>query len=727
MRLHTTLLSTMMLFAVQAAQSQTPDTLWGVNSQKQVWHQSGGQWQMEPGTMKQVSEGADGTVWAVDPSGNIYAWTGSGWQTETGQLAQVSVGSASNIWGANSQNAVWHWDGSQWNLIEGWAQQVSVGTDGTVWQIDPSGFLYQWTGAATNANGWPWTTISGSLAQVSVGTATNVWGVNSQKAVWRWDGSQWHSMPGTMQQVTVAPDGNVYAVDPSGNIYSWSGSAWQSLPGALVQISAGNPDRFEENNPAVKLQGSGWSLQTNPNASGGGYAVSSSAGSTVTFSFTGDSIALFRTVNVDGGQATVTLDGNALGYFDFYFQQERWQVPTVLDHLGSCQHTLVLTVSSQKTSGSTGNNVYIDAFSVPTPFTASTDQQAGLTQVNYYRTLTGLPPVQLDKALDLAAQAHADYNALAGVLGHTETLGNPGFTGANPAARTLYFGYSQGGWEDAAEVGATASVDTWMFSVYHRQPIMIYALTDAGLGVSYLNGQTQSVLDMGSNHSTPPANRVISTYPVNNQTEVQTFWNVGEIPSPVPQYPTVGPPISLHIAQPATATASLAASATGTLTDATGHPVNISFLMPANDPNQLLVGDNFYIVPLQPLTVSSAYTANISGTDTQGAPFNQTWTFTTVPAAGISGVLVFNVTTSDAWVQWVTAGPVTSTSLSFGATTTYGAPIPGTNNLPSNPNQVAAHLTGLSAATTYHYQITATDGAGNTRTTADATFTTPAQ
>jgi len=51
----------------------------------------------------------------------------------------------------------------------------------------------------------------------------------------------------------------------------------------------------------------------------------------------------------------------------------------------------------------------------------------------------------------------------------------------------------------------------------------------------------------------------------------------------------------------------------------------------------------------------------------------------------------------------------------------------GTPNNTANANSYAVNLTGLTPATMYRYQITAMDAQGNTRTTADAAFTTPAQ
>ncbi len=71
----------------------------------------------------------------------------------------------------------------------------------------------------------------------------------------------------------------------------------------------------------------------------------------------------------------------------------------------------------------------------------------------------------------------------------------------------------------------------------------------------------------------------------------------------------------------------------GTLTDANNQIVPVYFMDRNSDPNKFL-GDDYFIVPQQPLNVGMKYTARVIGTDTQGNQFDTTWTFTTLPAAG---------------------------------------------------------------------------------------------
>lgn len=84
----------------------------------------------------------------------------------------------------------------------------------------------------------------------------------------------------------------------------------------------------------------------------------------------------------------------------------------------------------------------------------------------------------------------------------------------------------------------------------------------------------------------------------------------------------------------------------------------------------------------------------------------------------ISGVSVGSITSSCATVNWSSNESVTG-SISYGPTTSYGSTATS-----SASGTHANQLCGLSASTTYNYQIMATDLAGNVATTSNATFAT---
>jgi hypothetical protein len=88
-----------------------------------------------------------------------------------------------------------------------------------------------------------------------------------------------------------------------------------------------------------------------------------------------------------------------------------------------------------------------------------------------------------------------------------------------------------------------------------------------------------------------------------------------------------------------------------------------------------------------------------------------------VTAPVITNVAV-STATSSATVTWTTSEPATG-QVGFGTTTSYGSASAFDSSLSTSHT---ATLTGLSAGTTYHFQIVSTDAAGNMAATSDATF-----
>ena len=86
----------------------------------------------------------------------------------------------------------------------------------------------------------------------------------------------------------------------------------------------------------------------------------------------------------------------------------------------------------------------------------------------------------------------------------------------------------------------------------------------------------------------------------------------------------------------------------------------------------------------------------------------------------ISAVTATAINTTTESITWTTDVPA-SGAVNFGQTTAYGAAV-------SDAALVTSHgitLPGLTAGTTYHYQVASTDAAGNSESTGDLTFTTP--
>ncbi|MGH9176708.1 MAG: galactose oxidase-like domain-containing protein, partial [Vicinamibacterales bacterium] len=88
----------------------------------------------------------------------------------------------------------------------------------------------------------------------------------------------------------------------------------------------------------------------------------------------------------------------------------------------------------------------------------------------------------------------------------------------------------------------------------------------------------------------------------------------------------------------------------------------------------------------------------------------------------ISAVAAGGVTSNRATVTWTTDEPATSQAR-YGPTASYGSTTTLDTSLAANHSQT---LTGLTASTTYHYQVVSRDAAGNERVSGDFTFTTQA-
>lgn len=137
-------------------------------------------------------------------------------------------------------------------------------------------------------------------------------------------------------------------------------------------------------------------------------------------------------------------------------------------------------------------------------------------------------------------------------------------------------------------------------------------------------------------------------------------------------------------------------------------------------------GVGAYSASLTSLTCNTTYHMQAFAVNSQGTGTSSDSTFTTgacpdTTAPTISSVSSGTPTTSGTTVTWTTDEDATST-ISYGLTTSYG-----TVATSSGATSHSATLTGLTANTLYHYQITALDATLNTATTSDATFTTAAE
>jgi hypothetical protein len=131
---------------------------------------------------------------------------------------------------------------------------------------------------------------------------------------------------------------------------------------------------------------------------------------------------------------------------------------------------------------------------------------------------------------------------------------------------------------------------------------------------------------------------------------------------------------------------------------------------------------------LSGLSPATVYHYRVRSSDAAGnVALSGDFTLTTAAAADttpptISSVLSSAVTTSGATISWTT-NEASNTQVQYGTTTAYGS------STTLNTTLVASHsqaLSGLAAATVYHYRVRSSDAAGNVALSGDFTFTTAA-
>ena len=129
------------------------------------------------------------------------------------------------------------------------------------------------------------------------------------------------------------------------------------------------------------------------------------------------------------------------------------------------------------------------------------------------------------------------------------------------------------------------------------------------------------------------------------------------------------------------------------------------------------------------LSANTIYHFRIVATNSGGTSSGSDRTFTTLTATGppvVTTSPATNVASSSATLNGSLDphGLTTSVSFQYGTTTSYGHTSSMQSQTGNTFRNVSANIGGLSAHTTYHFRITATNSAGN-RLGSDRTFTTP--
>jgi uncharacterized protein YkwD len=248
----------------------------------------------------------------------------------------------------------------------------------------------------------------------------------------------------------------------------------------------------------------------------------------------------------------------------------------------------------------------------------SNDAGAMLRVHNELRAAIGAPAVRADDRVTAAAQHHAEYLARAGIIGHDETSGEPGFTGASVRDRLAAQGYAGA---TASEVAASSDTGTedvrflWDLP-YHRLGLMHPHAVVAGWGHADIGGHTATVGVIVFDFTPAALERVRS--PAAGQ-RVTGSWAGEESPDALP------PGASRPVGYPVMVVYSNAAQVdlrSAKLTDASGHDIAVSAVP------QIYERDYVAVVPTAPLAAGASYRVRLE-LSVGGSDVVEEWEFET--------------------------------------------------------------------------------------------------
>lgn len=117
-----------------------------------------------------------------------------------------------------------------------------------------------------------------------------------------------------------------------------------------------------ENSSEVQKKGS-WDVYLDPYNSAGAMIQSQTENASLSFNFTGKSVALIVCTKPDGGIGEIKIDGKSYDYIDFYSSTYKQRVYVPLhSSLEKGEHSIQVIVMGLKNTKSTGHWVAIDAF-----------------------------------------------------------------------------------------------------------------------------------------------------------------------------------------------------------------------------------------------------------------------------------------------------------------------------------------------------------------------------
>lgn len=143
-----------------------------------------------------------------------------------------------------------------------------------------------------------------------------------------------------------------------------SASTWGSAPTVCPPPGVGpTPVKVDDSHADISYRGTWTTAAGSADNFGGSARRSTTAGDTVRFTFTGTAVTWFSELRSDGGKADVAVDGTTFGAIDSYSAQNLGGIKAFTrSGLSFGQHTLRISVRSDRNAASSGNVVTVDAF-----------------------------------------------------------------------------------------------------------------------------------------------------------------------------------------------------------------------------------------------------------------------------------------------------------------------------------------------------------------------------
>jgi hypothetical protein len=268
------------------------------------------------------------------------------------------------------------------------------------------------------------------------------------------------------------------------------------------------------------------------------------------------------------------------------------------------------------------------------------DQQSAYAQINALRGQCGFGLLAYNTNLQTAAQNSVsfvanNYAAHPDAYSHTENSAYPGYTGAQPADRDVYAGFSASYAAellDAQVAGATTpfqtAVSNWLVSPYHLAGLM-YGYESFGFATATMPASPSTVFVAAEGASASGniqfvGSAAVATFPCSG-TSIKSVPYQGEDPSPLPgrnlTTNPVGQSVYVHVLENQTLSIT-----SMTMTGPGGVVIPpAAILTAANDPNGYITSNNAVFIP-NTATPAGSYTVSITGTN-NGTPFSTIFTY----------------------------------------------------------------------------------------------------